>query len=94
MVSHLANRLNCAFQMTAISLSTDPESRDHYGPYVPNLGAVWPDVDASATDSATLTVRFGSVEDLERVLKQHGQTIAAFIVEPIQGEAEIGRAHV
>jgi ornithine--oxo-acid transaminase len=28
--------------MTAVSLSTDPESRDNYGPYLPNIGAVFP----------------------------------------------------
>lgn len=74
--------------MTAISLSTDPESRDNYGPYVPDVGAVWP-AGSTANDAGTLTVRYNSVPDLERVLSLYGETTAAFIVEPIQGEAGV-----
>jgi len=67
--------------MTAISLSTDPESRDHYGPYLPNVGATCP--------STGKTIRFNSVPDLEEALNAHGKETAAFIVEPIQGEAGV-----
>lgn len=67
--------------MTAISLSTDPESRDNYGPFVPNIGAVCP--------STKKTIRFNHVEDLEAALEAHGPETAAFIVEPIQGEAGV-----
>lgn len=67
--------------MTAISLSVDPESRDNYGPYVPNIGAVCP-----PTGKA---IRYNNVADLEEALDAHGKETAAFIVEPIQGEAGV-----
>jgi ornithine--oxo-acid transaminase len=67
--------------MTAISLSTDPESRDNYGPYVPNIGSTIP--------SSGKVIRYNSVADLEEALEAHGKETAAFIVEPIQGEAGV-----
>jgi ornithine--oxo-acid transaminase len=67
--------------MTAISLSVDPESRDNYGPFVPNIGAVVP--------STGQTIRYNNVADLEAAFEAHGQDTAAFIVEPIQGEAGV-----
>jgi len=67
--------------MTAISMSTDPESRDNYGPYVPNVGAICP--------STNRKINFNSVSDLEEALETHGKETAAFIVEPIQGEAGV-----
>lgn len=67
--------------MTAISLSTDPESRGNYGPFLPNTGAIVP--------STGKTIRFNHPEDLEEALEAHGRHTAAFIVEPIQGEAGV-----
>lgn len=67
--------------MTAISMSTDPESRDNYGPYVPGVGAVCP--------STKKSIRFNNIPDLEAALEAHGKDTAAFIVEPIQGEAGV-----
>lgn len=67
--------------MTAISLSTDPESRDNYGPYVPGIGAVSP--------STGKTIRYNVVSDIEEVLNAHGKETAAIILEPIQGEAGV-----
>jgi len=67
--------------MTAISLSVDPESRDNYGPFVPNIGAVVP--------STGQTIRYNNVADLEAAFEAHGKDTAAFIVEPIQGEAGV-----
>jgi ornithine--oxo-acid transaminase len=67
--------------MTAISLSLDPESRDNYGPYVPNVGATNPTTGAP--------IRYNNLADLEAVLDAHGRDTAAFIVEPIQGEAGV-----
>ncbi|GHJ87865.1 hypothetical protein NliqN6_4267 [Naganishia liquefaciens] len=63
----------------AISLSTDPESRAGFGPFVPGLGPV----------TSTGTIRYNHPEDLEAALKAHGDEVAGFIVEPIQGEAGI-----
>ncbi|KAH6624476.1 pyridoxal phosphate-dependent transferase [Chaetomium sp. MPI-SDFR-AT-0129] len=67
--------------MTAVSLSVDPESRDNYGPYLPNIGAVNPTTGAP--------IRYNNIADLEAVLEAHGRDTAAFIVEPIQGEAGV-----
>ncbi|KEZ41604.1 Ornithine aminotransferase [Scedosporium apiospermum] len=67
--------------MAAISLSTDPESRDNYGPYVPNIGSKIP--------STGKTIRFNNVADIEEALEAHGKDTAAFIIEPIQGEAGV-----
>ncbi|KAM7183466.1 ornithine aminotransferase [Naviculisporaceae sp. PSN 640] len=67
--------------MTAISLSVDPESRDNYGPYVPNIGAVNP--------TTGNPIRYNNIADLEAVLEEYGKETAAFIVEPIQGEAGV-----
>jgi ornithine--oxo-acid transaminase len=67
--------------MTAISLSLDPESRDNYGPYLPNTGATNP--------TTNTPIRYNNLADLEAVLAAHGPDTAAFIVEPIQGEAGV-----
>ncbi|KOS19007.1 Ornithine aminotransferase [Escovopsis weberi] len=67
--------------MAAVSMSTDPESKDNYGPYVPNIGAHDP--------TSGRAIRYNNVEDLEAVLAAHGERTAAFIVEPIQGEAGV-----
>ena len=67
--------------MTAISMSVDPESRDNYGPYVPGVGAICP--------STKKPIRFNNIPDLEAALEAHGKETAAFIVEPIQGEAGV-----
>lgn len=62
-----------------VSMSTDPESRDGFGPFLKNVGpGVGDDV-----------IRFGHAEDLEKILEKHGKNVAAFLVEPIQGEAGI-----
>jgi ornithine--oxo-acid transaminase len=67
--------------MAAISMSTDPESRDNYGPYVPNVGAVCP--------STKRVLQYNSVPDVEAALEAHGKETAAIILEPIQGEAGV-----
>ncbi|KAI1751407.1 pyridoxal phosphate-dependent transferase [Xylaria castorea] len=67
--------------MIAVTLSTDSESKDNYGPYIPNIGATSP--------STGKPIRYNNVADLEAVLEAHGKETAAFIVEPIQGEAGV-----
>ena len=67
--------------ITAVSLSVDSESRENYGPYLPGVGASCP-----VTHN---TIHFDSVSDLEAALAAHGHETAAFIVEPIQGEAGV-----
>jgi ornithine--oxo-acid transaminase len=56
-----------------IAASTDPSSYAGYGPLLPGLATV-PYSDAAA---------------LEAAFEQNGRNIAAFIVEPIQGEAGV-----
>jgi ornithine--oxo-acid transaminase len=60
-------------------MSTDPTATTHFGPFVPNVGSVCPVTGKS--------IRHGVVEDLEAALEAHGPHVAAFLVEPIQGEA-------
>ncbi|KAF4611935.1 hypothetical protein D9613_003896 [Agrocybe pediades] len=67
-----------------ISMSTDPESRTGFGPYLEGVGPVFMD-----EEGETQTIRYGVLEDLERALSVHGENVAAFLVEPIQGEAGI-----
>ena len=62
-------------------MSTDPESRDNYGPYLPNLGSLCP--------KTKQKLAFNDVEALRSALEIHGAETAAFLVEPIQGEAGI-----
>lgn len=68
-------------QFAAITMSTDPESRDNYGPYLPGVGSSCPATGAP--------IRYNNVSDLRKALKIHGKETAAFLVEPIQGEAGI-----
>jgi ornithine--oxo-acid transaminase len=65
----------------AITMSNDPESRDNYGPFLPNIGSTCP--------STGKTIRYNNVEDVREVLERHGKNTAAILVEPIQGEAGI-----
>ena len=59
--------------ITIISISTDPEAYKDYGPYTPGIEVI-PYNDAKA---------------LEKVLKEKGDKVAGFLVEPIQGEAGV-----
>ncbi|KAF9125084.1 ornithine aminotransferase [Mortierella sp. 14UC] len=64
-----------------ISMSTDPDARLGFGPYLPNVGPICP--------KTGRTIRYNNIEDLEYVLEHNGKNVAAFLVEPIQGEAGI-----
>ena len=65
------------------SMSTDPESRNGFGPYLEGVGPTYRDGDA------TKTIRYGEIDDIRRALELHGEHVAAFLIEPIQGEAGI-----
>lgn len=56
-----------------VSMSTDPDCRREFGPFLPGI------VQIPYNDSAAL----------QRVLQQYGPKIAGFLVEPIQGEAGV-----
>lgn len=62
-------------------MSTDPDSRTGFGPYLQNVGPTFLD------DGKVRMIRFGEASDLERALELNGVNVAAFLVEPIQGEA-------
>jgi ornithine--oxo-acid transaminase len=62
-------------------MSTDPESRDNYGPYLPNIGATCP--------ATKRRLPYDDIPALAAALDAHGPRTAAFLVEPIQGEAGI-----
>lgn len=62
-------------------MSSDPESRDNYGPYLPNIGSVNP--------KTNKPIRYNNVDDVRELFEVYGEKTAAFLVEPIQGEAGI-----
>lgn len=59
--------------ISIVSLSTDPDSYSQYGPFTPGL----------------LKIPYNSVDALKEVLEEHGKYVAAFLLEPIQGEAGV-----
>jgi len=67
-----------------ISMSTDPESRGGFGPYLSGVGPTYKDQDGTVQ-----TIRYGHIEDFKRALDYFGKNVAAFLLEPIQGEAGI-----
>ncbi|KAJ7844077.1 ornithine-oxo-acid aminotransferase [Mycena olivaceomarginata] len=69
-----------------ISMSTDPSARVGFGPYLPGVGPTFVDPEA---EGGSRVIRFGEISDLGRALELHGPRVAAFLVEPVQGEAGI-----
>ena len=59
--------------MTAISMSDDPESKENFGPFMEGVELV----------------PFNDYPALEKLFEEKGDYIAAFSVEPIQGEAGV-----
>jgi ornithine--oxo-acid transaminase len=62
-------------------MSSDPESRDLYGPYLPNIGCECP--------VSGNKIRFGNLSDIQELLENNHTKTAALLIEPIQGEAGI-----
>lgn len=62
-------------------MSSDPESRDNYGPYLPNIGCLIPGTEQPIT--------YNDKDALRLAFEKAGPNLAAFLVEPIQGEAGI-----
>jgi len=71
-----------------ISMSTDPEARREFGPYLEGVGPTYKDA-----NGVVQHIRYNSADDLEAALELHGENVAAFLVEPIQGEAGIVVPH-
>lgn len=59
--------------ISIVSLSTDPDSYSQYGPFTPGL----------------IKIPYNNPQALEEVLEKHGSRVAAFMLEPIQGEAGV-----
>ena len=62
-------------------MSTDSESRDNYGPHLPNVGSFCPKTKRS--------LPYNDIDALDAAFAAHRDKVAAFLVEPIQGEAGI-----
>ena len=58
---------------TIVSFSNDPDASRNYGPFTPGF----------------VRIPYNDLAALEDVLKEDAQNIAAFLVEPIQGEAGV-----
>ncbi len=58
---------------TIISFSNDPDANENYGPYTPGF----------------VKIPYNNLESLRTVLEKNSENIAAFLVEPIQGEAGV-----
>ncbi|GAA6027820.1 hypothetical protein JCM8097_001732 [Rhodosporidiobolus ruineniae] len=69
--------------ISIVSMSTDPESTNEFGPFTPLIGPQGPGMGEEGR------IPYNDVAALERVLDKHGKNVAAFLVEPIQGEAGI-----
>ena len=59
--------------VTVITMSNDPSSYADYGPLTPGF----------------IRIPYNDPKALEKALKEHGKEVAAFIAEPIQGEAGV-----
>jgi len=59
--------------LAACSSSTDPDCSNNYGPFMPGFDIV----------------PYNDIPALEAMLKAHADTVVAFMVEPIQGEAGV-----
>ena len=70
-------------------MSTDPESRTGFGPYLERVGPYYTTEEGGDGDNEAevKTIRYGVIEDVEKVFELYGEETAAFLVEPIQGEA-------
>lgn len=58
---------------TIVSFSNDPDANQNYGPFTPGF----------------IKIPYNDIVALEEILKNEAENIAAFLVEPIQGEAGV-----
>ena len=58
---------------TIVSFSNDPDASKNYGPYTPGF----------------VRIPYNDITALEEILKSEADSVAAFLVEPIQGEAGV-----
>ncbi|PJJ68240.1 ornithine--oxo-acid transaminase [Chryseobacterium geocarposphaerae] len=62
---------------TIVSFSNDPDANQNYGPFTPGF----------------IKIPYNDITALEEVLSKESENIAAFLVEPIQGEAGVYVPH-
>lgn len=65
-------------------MSDDPDSRNGFGPFLEGVGPT-----VKLGNGQVHHIRFNNINDLEVALNVHGENVAAFLVEPIQGEAGV-----
>lgn len=58
---------------TIVSFSNDPDASNNYGPFTPGF----------------VKIPYNDLQALEKILESDAKNIAAFLVEPIQGEAGV-----
>lgn len=58
---------------TIVSFSNDQDANNNFGPFTPGF----------------IRIPYNNIEALENILKKDSENIAAFLVEPIQGEAGV-----
>ncbi|MBW8361941.1 MAG: ornithine--oxo-acid transaminase [Kaistella sp.] len=58
---------------TIVSFSNDPDASNNYGPFTPGF----------------VKIPYNDLDALEKILESDAKNIAAFLVEPIQGEAGV-----
>lgn len=70
-----------------IGMSTDPNSRNSFGPFLQSIGSICP-INSTGSSEERL-IKYNNLKDLERALESHGKNAAAVLLEPIQGEAGV-----
>ncbi|KAG5360951.1 Ornithine aminotransferase [Yarrowia sp. B02] len=75
--------------LAIVSMSTDNEATDNYGPYLEGVGPFIPDANGKIDPKTAKPLRYNNIADVEEAFNNAGSKIAAFLVEPIQGEAGI-----
>ena len=56
-----------------VSMSSDPSSRNNFGPFLPGL----------------VQIPYNNAQALDDAIRKYGHNVAGFLVEPIQGEAGV-----
>ncbi|VUC31948.1 unnamed protein product [Clonostachys rosea] len=68
---------SCYHGLTLATMPLSNHMASNFGKHLPNVGPVGP--------SSGRLIRFGNADDLEIVLREDANKIAAFMIEPIQG---------
>ncbi|GAA5910408.1 hypothetical protein JCM6882_007349 [Rhodosporidiobolus microsporus] len=69
--------------ISTFAVASDPIAEQFFSPLTPLLGTTGPGMGEEGR------IPYNDTDALDRVLEQHGKNVAAFLVEPVQGEAGI-----